>query len=280
MSETTLAGLRIISFESRRAADIQKLIQQMGGEPMMAPAMREVPLEDQADALYFGERLLSGKVDVLILLTGVGARALVETLSSRHPRQKVVSALSRIRLVARGPKSVAALKELGLTPALSVPEPNTWHEVLASLDAKLPLKGLCVAVQEYGSSNEELLAALRTRAAEVIRVPIYRWALPEDLEPLRRAVKAVCEGKVDVLVFTSAAQVQHVVQVAEMLRLENDFLQGARRSVVASVGPICTEELMRRGFLVDVQPSRSHVGPLFKEIGYKSLSLLRTKRSA
>jgi len=278
MAEAGLAGLRIISFESRRASDVQKLIRQMGGESLMAPSMREIPLGDQADGLYFGERLLAGKVDVLLLLTGVGARALVETLCTRHPREEILSALSRIKLVARGPKSVAALGELGLTAFISVPEPNTWHEVLACFDAQLPLKGLVVAVQEYGTSNDELLVGLKARFAEVVRVPIYRWALPEDLEPLREAVKAVCEARADVLVFTSAAQVQHVLQVAEMMQKGPEFLRGARHLVVASVGPVCTEELLRRGFQVDVQPARPHVGPLFKEIGQKSPALLRAKR--
>jgi uroporphyrinogen-III synthase len=278
VAETGLAGLRVISFESRRAADVQKFIRQMGAEPLVAPSMREVPLEDQADALYFGERLLSGRVDVLILLTGVGTRALVQALCSRHSREAILQALIRIKLVARGPKPIVALNELGLKPTLSVPEPNTWHEVLSSLDAQLPLKGLTVAVQEYGSSNEELLRGLKSRAAEVIRVPIYRWALPEDLEPLRRAVKAVCQNQADVLLFTSSAQVQHVIQVAEMMGFVDDFLAGTRRCVIASVGPICTEELQRRGIEVDVQPAHPHMGPLLQEVGQKSPSLLRAKR--
>jgi uroporphyrinogen-III synthase len=102
--------------------------------------------------------------------------------------------------------------------------------------------------------------------------------LPEDIEPLRRVVRAVCHGQVDVLVFTSASQIQHVMQVAEMMSLKSEFLDGTCRCVIASAAPACTEELKRQGFPADVQPSRSHTGPLFQEIAQKSHSLLRSKR--
>ena len=45
-----------------------------------------------------------------------------------------------------------------------------------------------IAIQEYGRSNEELIAALRAKGAEVTRVPVYAYELPEDLGPLREAV--------------------------------------------------------------------------------------------
>ena len=64
---------------------------------------------------------------------------------------------------ARGPKPVAALKELGIAPVVTAPEPNTWRELLSALDenrSTLPLKDKRVAVQEYGAPNAELLAGL------------------------------------------------------------------------------------------------------------------------
>src|SRR6266851_889164 len=173
-----LNGLRVVSFESRRAAEMAELIRNYGGEPIQAPAMREVPLTDQREALAFGEALLAGDWDVLILLTGVGTRMLIAALATRWPRDDVVAALGRLTLVCRGPKPVAALKEVGLAPALTVPEPNTWRDVLSELDGKLSIGGQRVAVQEYGARNEEFLVGLRQRGAHVTPVPVYRWALP------------------------------------------------------------------------------------------------------
>ncbi len=162
-----LSGLRVVSFESRRSAEVAELIRNYGGEPIQAPSMREIPLADQHEALAFGEALLAGDQDVLILLTGVGTRLLIATLTARWPREEVVVALGRLTLVCRGPKPIAALKEVGLVPTLAVPEPNTWRDVLSELDHKLSIGGKRVAVQEYGVRNEELLAGLRQRGAHV-----------------------------------------------------------------------------------------------------------------
>src|SRR2546428_3970198 len=190
-----LNALRVVSFESRRAAEMAELIRNYGGEPIQAPAMREVPLTDQREALAFGETLLAGDWDVLILLTGVGTRMLIAACATRWPKDEVVKALGRLTLVCRGPKPIAALKEVGLAPALAVPEPNTWRDLLSELDRKLPVAGKRVAVQEYGARNDELLAGLRQRGARVTAVPVYRWALPEGKGTLSAGIDRVAAGR-------------------------------------------------------------------------------------
>lgn len=159
--------------------------------------MREIPLADQHEALAFGEALFAGGQDILILLTGVGTRLLITTLATRRPREEVVAALGRLTLICRRPKPIAALKEIGLVPALVVPEPKTWRDLLSALDEKLAIAGKRVAVQEYGARNEELLAGLRQRGAHVTTVPVYGWALPEDTAPLRLAIERVVAGEVE-----------------------------------------------------------------------------------
>ena len=212
-----LNGLRVVSFESRRSAEMAELIRNYGGEPIQAPAMREVPLTDQREALAFGKTLLAGDWDVLILLTGVGTRMLIAALATRWPKDEVVKALGRLTLVCRGPKPIAALKEVGLAPALAVPEPNTWRDLLSELDLKLPIARKRVAVQEYGARNEELLAGLRQRGARVTAVPVYGWALPEDIGPLRAAIDRLAAGEVEVALFTSAHQVDNLFRVAAQM---------------------------------------------------------------
>jgi uroporphyrinogen-III synthase len=242
--------------------------------------MREVPLDDQREALQFAQELFAGRIDLLILLTGVGTRTLVQALAKRYPQPEIVQALSNVVLVARGPKPIIALKELGLKPTIAVPEPNTWRDILATLDAQRPVRGLRIAVQEYGSSNEQLLEGLRMRGAAVIRVPVYRWALPEDIGPLRHAIQTICDGKADVLLFTSAMQVDHVLQVANDMGLEAAFRRATQRCVVASVGPVCAEELTHFGLAVDLQPSHPHMASLVTEASRRSRAILTQKRAA
>ena len=278
------AGLRVLSLESRRAPELAKLITTYGGEAIVAPSMREVPLESNTEALAFAAALFEGKFDMVIFLTGVGARALLNVVETANKRDEYIASLQRVKVVARGPKPVAALREIGITPAITAPEPNTWHELLSALDdaAKvspdLSLQGARVAIQEYGVSNPALLAGLRERGAQVTRVPVYQWALPHDLAPLRSAITAIAEGTVDVALFTTAVQAIHIFQVAAELKLEEQVKNGLARAIVASIGPTTSEELRRHGIQADLEPSHPKMGFLVKETSEQAEELLRRKR--
>jgi uroporphyrinogen-III synthase len=277
-------GLRVLALESRRAPELAKLIANYGGEAVVAPSMREVPLESNTEALAFAARLFAGEFDMVILLTGVGTRALLGVVETAYKREDYLAALRRVSVVPRGPKPIAVLRELGITPAITVPEPNTWRELLGALDEagnsreELRVRGKRVAVQEYGVSNPELLAGLRERGAAVTRVPVYQWALPEDLAPLRAAVKALAAGEIDVVFFTTSVQVAHLFQIAEEMKLEEAMRLGLSRAVVASIGPTTSEELQRRGIRADIEPSHPKMGFLVKEAAEQSGELLRRKR--
>jgi uroporphyrinogen-III synthase len=278
------AEMRVLALESRRAAELSKLISTYGGEPVVAPSMREVPLESNTEALAFAKKLFAGEFDAVIFLTGVGSRALLAVVETAHKREDYVAALQRVKVVARGPKPVAALREIGITPALSVPEPNTWRELLHALDesanspAGIRLRGARVAVQEYGVSNPELIAGLNERGASVTRVPVYQWALPEDLAPLRAAVRTLADGKIDVVLFTTSVQAVHLFQIAAEMHLEDAVRSGLQRAVVASIGPTTSEELSRRGITRDLEPSHPKMGFLVKEAAERAAALVQQKR--
>lgn len=273
-----MQGLRVVCFESRRALEIAELVRRHGGEPLSAPAMREVPLQENAHVFDCLGQLEAGRVDIVILMTGVGLRTLVEVAASQWPLARVVAALGRAQLVARGPKPVAALRELGLPAHLVVPEPNTWREVVAALEDKLVLIGKHIVVQEYGASNAAFLDALRTRAASVTPVAVYRWALPEDREPLRLGIEAILARTVEVAVFTSATQVRHVFEVAAA---DRERLRAAlQRMVVGSIGPVCTEALQEEGVDPDIQPTHSKMGHLIAAVAQQARGSWAAKRTA
>jgi uroporphyrinogen-III synthase len=273
-----LEGLKIVSFESRRAHEMAELIRRHGGDPIIAPSMREIPLSQNSAALDFVRRLEAGKIDVVILLTGVGTRTLVEAVASEYPREKLVAALERVMIVARGPKPVAALKELGLRPTVAIPEPNTWREILSELDAKLPLQGRRVAVQEYGVTNSELIRGLQTRGADVVRVAVYRWGLPEDTGPLRAALRGLINGAIDIAFFTNATQVDHLFRVAVEEKLDPSLRQALIRVLIASIGPVCSEALEHFGLQADIEPDHPKMGHLVAAVARRGRALLEQKR--
>ncbi len=271
-------GLTVASFESRMAVEMARLIGRYGGKSLVVPALREIPLEDNSAALEFGMRLMTERIDMLILLTGAGTSALFDLLRMRYSWPSIVEALARTAIVARGPKPAAALRALALKPTATVPEPNTWVDVVRTVDEHLPVKGLRVAVQEYGMPNPALHEALQRRGAAVFQVPIYKWALPDDLVLLRRALENMMAGEVAVLLITNAAQVDHVMQVLELDGKVEFFRSAVTKMVVASIGPTTSERLRYHGWPVDFEPSHSKMGILVKELSEQIYEIIEEKR--
>lgn len=256
------------------------MIERLGGRARCAPSMRELPRPESPEAFAFAETLLAGGYDMVIFLTGVGARTLMAMIETRHPRARIIEALGKVTRVARGPKPVAALREWRLAPDVLAPEPNTWREVLTALDEAGPLAGRRIAMQEYGESNEVLIAALRERGAEVTPVGVYNWALPEDLGPLQEAIRAAVDGQTDVVTFTSAQQVRHVLQVAAEMELEGAFRTALEGVLIASIGPTCSEALRAAGLGVDFEPDRVKMAHLVRGLARSGEILLGRKRSS
>jgi uroporphyrinogen-III synthase len=276
-----LSGLRIVSFESRRAQDMALLIRRSGGEVLYAPSMREIPLADERGILDFGARLFDGMCDALILLTGVGTTILVDALSTRWPRTAVLERLAQTPLLCRGPKPVSVLRGLGLSPAIVAPEPHTAEALLQALDRGFDVKQKRVYVQEYGVINAELRSGLLSRGALVTPVKVYRWALPEDTRDLRSALQSIAQRRVDAAIFTSAHQVDNVLEYAARLSLVDALRDAFKRSVlVISIGPVTSEALLRHGIEADLSPDQPKIGPLVESLARHASQLQRLKRSA
>lgn len=276
-------NLRVLCLESRRAREMASIVSSYGGRPVSAPSMREVPLESNPDAIAFADALERGEFDLVILLTGVGTRALVAVVERvKGSRDAFVRALGRTRILARGPKPVAVLRELEVPLWLTAPEPNTWREVLSALDGRqqeFPLAGRRVAVQEYGASNPDLLAGLEARGAHVTRVPVYQWALPDDLAPLQTGVRAIADGQIDVALFTTATQVVHLLKVADSMGMGDQVRRGLKSCVVASIGPTTSEEIREHGIEPDLEPAHPKMGFLVREAAERAGGILRRKRA-
>ena len=272
----SFAGLRVLALESRRTAEIGTLIRNQGGEPVLAPSVREIPIEGNGAALDFYDRLNGGQFDLVILMTGVGTRALDRAIGSVHGPRALADALSRVPVVPRGPKPTAVLREWGIVPAATVPEPNTWRELLEILEGRPERR---IAIQEYGVSNERLIEALRARGAEVTPVAVYEYALPEDTRPLEEAARQVAAGEIDVVLLTTSSQALNLLEIARRSGIDAAVRDGLNRAVVASIGPTTSETLHEHGIEPDVVPSHPKMGFLVKESAEAAGEILRKKRA-
>lgn len=276
--------LRVLSFEARKAKELRSLIERNGATATVAPAMREIPL-GMTDAIRsFHSGLIDSRFGMVVFLTGVGAEALLTAIETEHPRDEFFVALERCRIVVRGPKPFAALRKWGVRIDAKAPEPNTWVELLQSVQSLFdeqpaPLAGMTIAVQEYGQPSTELYAGLEQLGATVEPVPVYRWELPEDTGPIESAIEATMRNEFEVILFTTAQHVVHVLQVADSLGRKDEWLSAARRSVIASIGPTASERLRESGLPVDFEPSHPHMGHLVRESLQAAPSLLNACRS-
>ncbi|MFO0976424.1 MAG: uroporphyrinogen-III synthase [Planctomycetaceae bacterium] len=256
----------LCSFESRRASEMASLIERQGGTALVAPSMRELPIEENPVALDAIRRIIHGDFPSVVLMTGVGTEALFDVARSAGLFDSLLAALQKCTIIVRGPKPVVVLGKVGLKYDIKAPEPNTWQEILTAIDsASLNLQGQAVAVQEYGLPNQRFYAALEARGATITRVPVYRWALPEDVGPLLAAIEKIAAGQVDAMLFTSANQVTNVLGVARDAGAEDALRKAVEQGTrVISIGPTCTEALQDQNFPVHGEASPPKMGQLVR----------------
>lgn len=274
--------LRILSFESRKAEEMRSLIERQGGRATLAAAMKEIPLGISPELRSFSDALRAKSFDLLIFMTGVGAEALVAALETEIPRDDIMNWLRQTRIVVRGPKPAAVLKKWDVPFVARADEPNTWREVIAAVRkissaGDRPLAGWRVAVQEYGAPSTELYAELEQLGATVLPVTVYRWSLPDDVEPLKAAIRAAINREFDVVLFTTAQHLVHSVEVAESMGLKAEWLQALAQCVLASIGPTATERLREYDLPVAIEPEHPHMGHLVKAVFENAPSLVAAR---
>lgn len=281
MTNPDFGGASVVTFEARRSAEMGSLIERHGGVPLLSPALREVRTPPTAETLTFARDLDAGAFDLLILLTGVGVRALAEEIAEELPKDRLLEALRRVRLVARGPKPAAVLREWGVPNFTQVPSPNTYRELLHTLDVSWgpSLSGLRAAVQEYGVPNDALYEGLRARGLQITPVRVYTWALPEDTSPLRKGLHALAEGRARIALFTTRAQVENALLIAAEEGIEPEVRAALKSGAIASIGPVCSEALRAEGLPPDLEPEHPKMGHLVRETAARAQSILAAKSS-
>lgn len=269
-------GLKVLSLESRRAKEMETLIRREGGDPFVAPSVQERALDDHREALGFVERLHAGEFDLVVCMTGAGLHFLRELAIADSKLELLAEGLRNTFVVSRGPKPVPILRELGARAQIVVPEPNTWKEVVHAVASRPERR---VAVQEYGRPNNEMKAAMEAFGATVTAFAIYRWDLPPDLAPLREAARRLAAREIDVVLFTSSIQLDHLFQIAQEMGIAANVRSALIEYVaVASVGPIMTEALEAGSLVADVIPLHPKMAALVKASSDLAGAALARKR--
>lgn len=273
-------GLRIASLESRRAEEMTRLIAKFGGDAYVSPSMREVPIEPNRPAIDFAYRIITGEIPIVIFMTGGGFRQLLRVTEKHVDQKRLIDALSDITTICRGPKPVAAMREVGLKPTHKVPEPNTWRDLLKTIDEGIPIANQVVGVQEYGVTNTSLIAGLEARGAIPETVRVYSWDYPEDTSALKANVQEIADGGRDMLMFTSAHQVVNMLRMADELSLTEALRSGLERTAIVSIGPTTSDMLRESDIRVDMEPTHPKMGTMVSEASQQAVTLVEQRRQA
>jgi uroporphyrinogen-III synthase len=260
MKDKTVAIL-----ESRMRDHFASLVRTYGGTPFSAPALAEIPDVDPAHIDELIRDWNSAPPDIFIFLTGVGTRGLFASTDLLGLTDLLLRLLDSAQVVVRGPKPATVLQSRKVRIDRAASDPFTTHEVLAEMH-ETPLRGKRVVVQRYGETNRELQAALESEGAEVIEIVTYRWGLPEDTAPLLRLIDALGRDEIDLVAFTSASQASNLFAVAQCDGKEASLKQSLGRTLVASIGPVCSVALRKLTVRVDIEAKPPKLGPLIEAI--------------
>ena len=261
-----MKGKRIAVLETRFGEHLASLLEKQGGIAFRAPALAEEPDLDPEAIRRLIADWAAHPVKLAIFQTGVGTRALFEAVDKLGLGEQLFALLAGGIVAVRGPKPTAVLRGRNVRIDISAEEPYTTVEVLAAVrDVNLSTKR--VLVQRYGETNLGLEKALEARGAKVIEVPTYRWALPQDIGPLRQLLDALERGEIDAAVFTSASQVRNLFAVAEQRAGTDQLRRNLNSVVVASIGPVCSDALAAAGVQVTLEASPPKLGPLVAMLG-------------
>ncbi|GAA4597392.1 uroporphyrinogen-III synthase [Actinoplanes octamycinicus] len=258
----SLSGYTIGVTADRRRDELAGLLESRGARVVLAPALRIVPIADDAELRAATRACLDAPPDIVLVNTGIGMRGWLEAAEGWGLAEPLRAVLGRAYLVARGPKARAAVRAAGLREQWT-PDGEGSTEVVEHLTGR-GVAGLTVALQLHGESQPEFTEALTAAGARVVEVPVHRWAPPTDPAPLHRLVDLIAGKLVDAVTFTSAAAVQALLRAAGPAT--DPLLAAFRTDVLAAcVGPVTAAPLRRHDVPVST-PNRARLSALVRTL--------------
>ncbi|MFB7667815.1 uroporphyrinogen-III synthase [Kitasatospora sp. NPDC056138] len=259
-----LAGFTVGITAARRADELAALLQRRGAAVLRAPALRIVPLADDAELLAATRDLLAAPPDLAVATTGIGFRGWIEAAEGWGLAGELTACLGRAVLLARGPKAKGAIRAAGLREEWS-PGSESSVEVLERL-LDQGVDGRRIAVQLHGAPLRGFVDSLRAAGAEVVEVPVYRWLPPADSAPLDRLLDATCSGSLDAVTFTSAPAALGLLDRAAERSRTAELLHALRRDVLpVCVGPVTAAPLEELD-VATVRPERMRLGAMVQTL--------------
>ena len=266
MLEGPLAGFRVGVTADRRSDEQIRLLAGRGAECVHGPVIKTHPVDTVAALGGATEAVIADPPELVVLTTGLGVRGWLEAADSLHLGEGLRDVLDSAALYARGPKAKGALATNGFDIATDAPL-GRYSEVIEAL-RETGVAGVRVAVQLDGAGAGDLCDAIEAEGADVVRVPVYRWSLPEDSGPAERLVRATIDGRVDAITFTAKPAVENFFEIAGHVGLHEDLVEvfASEAVVPFCVGPVCATGLTDLGLPEPKVPERFRLGAMVQQM--------------
>jgi uroporphyrinogen-III synthase len=251
----SLVGRTIALAETRQLEELAQMLESEGATALRCPMVSILDAPDPAPVRVWLEELCAERFNYVVLMTGEALRRLLHFAEDKQAA--CIVALGRTKIITRGPKPGQALKELGLAPWRVAPAPTT-EGVISALRPE-PLQGQIVGVTLYGEANPPLEQFLVAAGALVRSVMPYVYAPATEDHRVSDLIGQLAGGKVDVLLFTSSAQVDRLYEVAERRGLQDALQEGLTKTRIAAVGPVLAEHVRQHGATVAICPEQGFV---------------------
>ena len=251
--------------EHRFTKEFAALFEKLGAQVYACPLLEEKPVENREELKDFVRLVVSGNLDLMIFLTGVGAKFLIAEAESNGLKDEFLKALGNLTVVVRGPKPVAALRQFGVRVDV-IPENPTTEGVIEALRPR-DLKDRRIGVQLYGVPNPQLVSALEARGAKVLPVQVYAYGAAADPSSVRALVAKIMNREIQVLAFTSAPQVHMLFDIASQLGISAELEQALNNGVViASIGEVTSRALGGKGLVPAIVPEQPKMKPMAQAV--------------
>lgn len=259
-----LTGFTVGVTGHRRASEQADMLTKRGATVLQGPVIESVPLDDIEATIAATRAVIDEPVDVLVLTTGVGTRSWMGVAELAGIDDDLRDAVRGALVLARGPKARSAAIGAGFEVSWQAPG-ETGRELVAHLE-QLGVRGRRVAVQRDGGTEAQrsLGAMIAALGADVVEVPVYKWRLPDDLQPAHRLVAALTAGRLDAVTFTSAIAADHLFELAPDEDAVAAALSGP--AIAVAVGPITADALRRHGVTDVVEPVRPRLGAMVQAL--------------
>src|SRR5262245_32437706 len=260
-----LENVTVAILEHRFTNEFSTLFERFGATVDACPMLEEKPVENRSELQAFVRRVLSGSLDAMIFLTGVGAKFLVAEAEAIGVKEEFIAALNKLTIVVRGPNPVNALRQFGVHLDV-IPETPTTEGVIEALRGR-DLQGHKVGIQLYGTPNPQLVSFLETKGATVMPVQVYAYGAASDSTAVNSLINRILNGQVRVIAFTSGPQVRMLFEFATQLGVE-DALKKAltTRVLIASIGEVTSRALATKGLAPQIVPAQSKMGALAQAV--------------